>query len=192
MRVVTTDGAAGVRAGFSVHIEDLAFPALVELNGNPVRTFYECVAAETRVDVETVGAALAEFLQLRGLWTVVERVGNASLFEWMENARRWTSMLRRFTVEALEVRFAIFRAFVRVETVGEVLAVVLRVARGSLHRQLGNIARDSISVVANLPVEQQTISTVVVRHNFAAGASHEPSASLRRVGIKSVVLALTR
>lgn len=63
----------------------MTFAALVEGDGDSTRTFDEAVAAESRVNVEAVGFAFAKFVDPRRFRAVVERVGHAILFEWIED-----------------------------------------------------------------------------------------------------------
>lgn len=156
-----------------------------------MRTLHEAAATISWVNVKTIGFSLAQLLESRRFWAVVERVGNASLFDWMENTRRWTSKLRRFPAETFDVSFAVLGAFIGMETVGKMFAIVQQIARG-FSRMLGRFARDSISVIAHFAIVQQSIPAVFVANNFATSASIKSTTRLRRVWIKSIKLPLTR
>lgn len=179
------------RADFFVDIERLTLAALVKLDRESERAFNEIAAAEARVDIEAVGFPLAELVEPRRLWTVVERVGHASLLLRMEHARRRASVSGGLPAEALDVGLAVFGVLVGVEAIEQVATVVFAASRPP-HNGFRNVARDSLGVVAGVAVVQQPVSAVLVADEFAGGAAKEATTGLRRVRIKSVILSLTR
>lgn len=177
-------------AHFLVHVEDLTFAALVKCDGDSTRALDETAAAEPRVDVEAVDLAFAKFIDPRGLWTIVERVGHTILLEWIKDARSWAAMLGSFAVEALHVGFAVLRVFIGMKPVAAMLALLGRRAGPFGHRSPW-ITSHLLGVITALTVVQQPLATSLVLNYFPSFASEKPATGLRRVWIVSIRLSLT-
>lgn len=190
LRLVTTLNGRRKGAHFLVHVEDLTFAALVKCDGDSTRALDETAAAEPRVDVEAVDLAFAKFIDPRGLWTIVERVGHTILLEWIKDARSWAAMLGSFAVEALHVGFAVLRVFIGMKPVAAMLALLGRRAGPFGHRSPW-ITSHLLGVITALTVVQQPLATSLVLNYFPSFASEKPATGLRRVWIVSIRLSLT-
>lgn len=131
----------------------MTLAALVKLDRESERALDEAATAETRIDVEAVGFALAQLIEPGRLRAVVECVRHACLLQRMKYARRWTPVLGGFPIEALDVSFAVFGIFIGMKTVEQILAVIIVAGRSTNHR-FRNFARDTLGIVAFVAVVQ--------------------------------------